>query len=169
MGHFEIHSNVEKKTMPKKVIRIAIALTLLSMVRMDGADKEMVNNEISPVVVAQFFEKAKKNNNWKEAFVTGKHEQIVFMNVSPLTNPDNEIGMEEHPFDQVILIVEGKAKAILGTETSIVKEGDMIFIPQGISHNIINLDGAKGLKLISFYSEIDIPRGAVYGKKTDAP
>lgn len=148
---------------------MAAALALLFTTLMDAAEKEIVNNEIQPIVITQFLEKAKKNNNWKIAFVTGKHEQIVFMNVSPQTNPDNEIGMEDHSFDQVIFIVEGRGKAILGKQTSIVNEGDMIFIPQGTPHNIINLDQAKGLKLISFYSENDIPRGAVYGKKADAP
>lgn len=155
--------------MTKKIVLIAVAFAHLFATSLDAVEKEIVNNEIKPVVVTQFLEKAKKNNNWKTAFVTGKHEQIVFMNVSPLTNPDNEIGMEDHPFDQVILIVEGRAKAILGKQTSIVKEGDMIFIPQGMPHNIINLDQSKGLKLISFYSETDIPSGAVYGRKADAP
>lgn len=154
--------------MTKKEFLIA-ALAMLFTVSIDAAGKEAVNDEIQPIVVAQFLEKAKKNNNWKTAFITGKQEQIVFMNVSPLTNPDNEIGMEEHPFDQAILIVEGKGKAVLERQTSIVKEGDMIFIPQGTPHNIINLDQTKGLKLISFYSETDIPKGAVYGKKADAP
>jgi len=155
--------------MKTKIALIAAVLAPLFTISMDAAEKEFVNSEIQPIVVTQFLEKAKKNKNWKTAFVTGKHEQIVFMNVSPQTNPDNEIGVEEHAFDQVIYIVEGKGKAVLGNQTSIVKEGDMIFIPQGTSHNIINLDQAKGLKLISFYSENDIPKGAVYGKKADAP
>jgi quercetin dioxygenase-like cupin family protein len=155
--------------MRTKIALMAAALALLFSITMEAAEKEMDNNEIQPVVVTRLFEKVKQNNNWKTAFLTGKHEQIVFMNVSPQTNPDNEIGMEVHPFDQVIFIVEGKGKALLAKQTSIVKEGDMIFIPQGTPHNIINLDQAKGLKLISFYSENDIPRGAVYGKKADAP
>lgn len=155
--------------MTKKVVSMAAVLVLLFTVPMVATDKDIANNEFQPLVVTQFLEKAKKNTNWKTAFVTGKHEQIVFMNVSPQTNPNNEIGMEEHSFDQVILIVEGRGKAILDNQTSIVKEGDMIFIPQGTPHNVINLDRAKGLKLISFYSDTDIPKGAVYGTKADAP
>lgn len=155
--------------MTKKVVLVAVALALIFTIPMESMEKKTTNNKIQPIVIPQFLEKAKKNNNWKAAFVTGQHEQIVFMNVSPMTNPDNEIGMEEHSFDQVILIVEGRGRAVLDEQTSNVKEGDMIFIPQGIRHNIINLDEAKGLKLISFYSETDIPRGAVYNKKADAP
>lgn len=146
---------------------VLLVLALIFTMPMDSAEKETINNEIQPKVVTRFLEKAKKNTNWKTAFVTGQHEQIVFMNVSPMTNPDNEIGMETHPFDQVILIVEGRGKAVLAGQTSNVKEGDMIFIPQGTHHNVINLDQAKGLKLISFYSETDIPRDAVYNKKAD--
>lgn len=153
--------------MLKKVTLIVAALCLI--LPMGALEKEIVSNKIEPIVVSQFLEKAKKNNNWKIAFVTGKHEQIVFMNISPLTNPKNEIGAEEHPFDQVILIVEGRGKAVIDDQTSSVKEGDMIFIPQGTPHNIINLDHKNSLKLISFYSDTDIPSDAVYTKKVDAP
>lgn len=121
------------------------------------------------MVVQQFFEEAKSNTYWKSAFVTGKQEQIVFMNISPLTNPKNEIGIETHAFDQVIIIVDGNGKAILNGRTSLIKDGDMIFIPKGTSHNIINLDQEKDLKLISFYSQNDIPKGAKYKKISDEP
>lgn len=123
--------------------------------------------QVKPIVVEQFFEKAKKNANWKQALVTGEHEQIVFMNVSPLTNPNNEIGKETHEFDQVIVIVQGNGKSVLDGQTSLVKEGDMIFIPKGIEHNVLNTNQNKELKLISFYSATDIPKDAVYKKKAD--
>lgn len=91
------------------------------------------------------------------------------MNVSPNTSPNNEIGMETHKFDQVIFIVEGKAKAVLNDKPSMVKSGDMIFIPQEVSHNVINLNKNKPLKIISFYSDMDIPANAIYKKKSDEP
>lgn len=127
------------------------------------------HREAQPMVIQQFFEEAKSNTYFKNAFVTGKQEQIVFMNVSPLTNPKNEIGTETHAFDQAIIIVDGNGKAILNGRTSLIKEGDMIFIPKGTTHNIINLDQEKDLKLISFYSQNDIPKGAKYKKMSDEP
>lgn len=123
----------------------------------------------NPSVTQNIIEEAKKNNNWKTAFATGDEAQVVFMNVSPLTNPKNEIGMEVHPFDQVILIVEGTGNAVLNGKTSAVKSGDMIFIPKGVQHNVVNGDKTKGLKLISFYSKTDIPKGSAYKKKSDQP
>ncbi|MDR3492387.1 MAG: cupin domain-containing protein [Gammaproteobacteria bacterium] len=124
---------------------------------------------IDAVATPKIFDEAKKNENWKLAFLTGKDAQVVFMNVSPSTNPKNEIGMETHKFDQVIFVVEGNAKAVLNDKPSMVKSGDMIFIPQGVAHNVINLDAKKPLKIISIYSDTDIPAGAVYKKMSDAP
>jgi len=120
---------------------------------------------IQPMIVENLIKQAQKNENWKIALATGKYEQIVFMNISPATNPQNEIGMEVHPFDQAIFIVEGKGKAVLDGKITPVKEGDLIFIPTGTSHNVINLGGQKELKIISFYSSTDIPAAAVYPTK----
>lgn len=146
-----------------------MASLIVALLSMAPASAKENDGEFQPMVARNFFEEARKNTNWKTAFATGKNEQVVFMNISPITNPNNEIGPEVHPFDQVILIVEGKGKAILNGETSVIKDGDMIFIPQGISHNVINSDKKKDLKLISFYSDTDIPKGAVYKRKADQP
>lgn len=127
------------------------------------------DSKIEPVISAKIFEKAKKNNHWKYAFVTGKDAQVVFMNVTPTTNPKNEIGIETHKFDQVIFVVEGKAKAMLNGKESIVTAGDMIYVPQGTPHNFINLNAKNPFKIISIYSDTDIPAGADYQKKSDAP
>src|SRR5262249_51558602 len=107
---------------------------------------------IQPSIIRQISDKAKKNTNWKTALLTGKHGQVVLMNVSPETSPKNEIGMETHKFDQIIYIAEGKAKAVLNGKESTVTVGDMIFIPQGTQHNFINLSTNQPLKIISIYS-----------------
>lgn len=127
------------------------------------------NVQIDSTVTSQIFEKAKQNDNWKSAFLTGKDAQIVFMNISPATNPNNEIGMETHKFDQIIFIVQGNAKTILNGKSFRVWTGDMIFIPQGMPHNVINLDMKVPLKIISVYSDTDIPKNTVYKRKSDAP
>lgn len=158
--------NIRKKT---ALIIASLITVMISTVSIEAAEKIIPSNKIEPKVVSQFIEEAKKNTNWKTAFVTGEQEQIVFMNVSPATNPNNEIGLEVHPFDQIIFIVEGSGKAVLNENTTLIKDGDMIFVPRGTAHNFINSDKEKGLKLISFYSENDIPKEAVYKKKSDEP
>lgn len=91
------------------------------------------------------------------------------MNISPKTNPNNEIGMEKHKFDQIIFVVDGQAKSSLNGKESIVKKGDVIFIPEGISHNFVNLSTEKPFKIMSVYSDTDIPADSIYKKKSDAP
>lgn len=129
----------------------------------------IVDNKINAVITPKIFEMAKKNENWKLALVTGKDAQVVFMNITPKTNPNNEIGMETHKFDQVIFVVEGQAKSILNGKNSTVTAGDMIFIPQGAPHNFINLNAKKPFKIISVYSATDIPENAAYKNKSDMP
>lgn len=120
-------------------------------------------------VSTQIYDKVKQNDNWKLAFLTAKDAQIVFMNISPSTNPNNEIGMETHKFDQIIFVVEGNGKAILDDKTTMVKSGDMIFIPQGVEHNVLNLNAKKPLKILSVYSSTDIPANSIFKTKSDEP
>lgn len=119
-----------------------------------------------PMVAENIFEKANKNDNWKFALATGEQAQVVYMSVSPSTNPANEIGMETHKFDQVIFVTEGNGNTILNGKTTAVKQGDMIFIPKGTAHNVVNLNKDKPLKIISVYSKTDIPAGSVYPTST---
>jgi quercetin dioxygenase-like cupin family protein len=126
-------------------------------------------NKINAVISTQVFDKAKKNENWKLAYVTGKDAQVVFMSITPKTNPKNEIGMETHPFDQVIFVVEGNAKSIVDGKESSVASGDMIYIPQGMPHNFINTSNSTPFKIISIYSDTDIPANAAYKTMSDTP
>jgi mannose-6-phosphate isomerase-like protein (cupin superfamily) len=142
-------------------------VALLATPCMSAVGMKTTSNEVRPMVVWDFLKRAKKNSFWKVAFITGESEQIVFMNVSPNTTPSNEIGMEMHPFDQVILIVEGKGEAVFNGKIQEVKKHDLIFIPKGTEHNVINREHKKPLRLVSFYSAQDIPNGAVYKTKAD--
>jgi len=143
--------------------------TLIATSSFARAEENTVGNKINSVISPQIFEMAKKNENWKFALVTGKAAQVVFMSITPNTNPNNEIGMETHQFDQVIFVVEGQAKSILNGKNSTVTAGDMIFIPQGIPHNFINLSAESPFKIISIYSATDIPVNAIYKHKSDMP
>lgn len=123
----------------------------------------------APLAVEKIFDKVEANENWKSAFATGKEAQVVFMNVSPATNPSNEIGIETHKFDQIIFVVEGHGNAILNGKTTPVHKGDMIFIPMGTSHNVVNLEKTRPLKILSIYSGTDIPADAQFKTKADEP
>lgn len=152
-----------------KGVKTSIIAFLLAFFTIPALSFAAGDNQMNAVIANQVFEKAKQNDNWKLAFVTGKSAQVVFMSITPSTNPNNEIGMETHKFDQVIFVAEGNGKAILNGKSSMVKPGDMIFIPEGVEHNVINLNAKKPLKILSVYSATDIPANAVYKKKSDTP
>lgn len=157
-----------KKSMMHQMICLMTLSTTLLISNLSIAKTEQTMNT-SPMTTTALTEKAIANTNWKTAFATANHAQVVFMNVSPATNPKNEIGMETHPFDQVIIIAAGHAKVELNGKTSMVNTGDMIFIPQGTAHNVINLNQNQPLKVISFYSSNDIPANSSYKTKADEP
>lgn len=123
-------------------------------------------SEIEPMVVRHVFEKTNFNDNWKVPLATGEETQVVIMSVSPKTNPQNEVGTETHAFDQVIFIISGQAKVILDKKEHLVKKGDMIFVPLGTPHQIINLNQDKPLKLMSVYSQKDMP-DVIFKKQAD--
>lgn len=128
-----------------------------------------MKNISQPMVAEKIFEKVNNNSNWKSAFATGEQAQVVFMSVSPATNPNNEIPMETHKFDQIIIVVDGNGTSELNSKISAIKSGDMIFIPLGTAHRIVNSNKDKELKILSVYSGNDIPAGAIYKKSTDEP
>lgn len=145
-----------------------VTVAIIPTLSFAAEEKNASEEKVSPAtVVQQLFKKAQSNENWKLAFLTGKYAQVVFMSISPNTAPKNEIGEEKYPFDQIIFIVKGSGKAVLNKQSSAVKEDDMIFIPQGTSHNVINTNEKEELKLVSIYSDMDIPADATYKKKED--
>ncbi|WP_131783213.1 cupin domain-containing protein [Legionella gresilensis] len=150
-------------------IATVVVSTLIATPSFASSEKSTADSKINAIITPQIFEIAKRNENWKLALMTGKDAQVVFMNITPKTNPNNEIGMETHKFDQVIFVVEGQAKSVLNGKNSTVSAGDMIFIPQGFPHNFINLNAKKPFKIISIYSATDIPENAVYKQKSDMP
>ncbi len=160
-----IRNIIQKTLLLVGILAILFSPTLsLAKSKKAADDKDKI---IQTMVAPSLFEKAQANNNWKTAFITGKHEQVVFMNISPETNPNNEIGMETHPFDQIIMIAQGNGKAVLNGRDYMVKTGDLIFIGQGTPHNVINLNSQSPLKIVSIYSSTDIPANAIYKTKAD--
>jgi quercetin dioxygenase-like cupin family protein len=156
--------NVRKTTLGKMLTAITTVLFSTSSTAMDD---QKSNTNFNPVIITQIAEKAKQNSNWKIASATGKNGQVVFMTVSPATNPKNEIGMETHPFDQIIFVVEGEAKSVLNGKTSLVHSGDLIFIPEGTQHNFINENSDRPFKIISVYTGNDMPANSTYKTKSD--
>ena len=89
-----------------------------------------------------------ENNNFRKVLYTGKHLQLVLMSLKP----GEDIGAETHPGnDQFFRFESGSGKCIIDETEYAVKDGDVVVIPAGAKHNIINTDAKTDLKMYTLY------------------
>ncbi len=104
-----------------------------------------------------------QNTNFRKVVATNQFSQLVLMSLLP----SEEIGEEVHSLDQILYIVQGSGQAILDGEPTVIGVGDVINVPKGAKHNIIN-GGTEAMKLITVYSPPQHPDGTVHATKADA-
>ncbi len=114
---------------------------------------------------ANIGEASKNNENFRKVLYTGKHSQLVLMTLKP----SEEIGMETHTDnDQFFRFEEGNGKAIIDGNEYILSAEDVIVVPAGAEHNIINTSDSAPLKLYTIYSPAHHKDGIVRATKEDA-
>ncbi len=121
-----------------------------------------VYNEFMKGYKANIEELTSANNNFRQVLYTSKHSQLVLMALKPR----EEIGMETHPDnDQFFRFEAGQGKVnIDGTEYE-VKNGDVVIIPAGSAHNVINTSNTENLKMYTIYSPAHHRDGVVHATK----
>ncbi|MBL8014798.1 MAG: cupin domain-containing protein [Candidatus Doudnabacteria bacterium] len=113
--------------------------------------------------LANIEDETKNNTDYRRVVFTG-YMQLVLMCIKP----GQEIGLEVHEgHDQFFRIEEGQAKAILDGKESQLQEDDVLIVPSGVEHNIIN-DGTEDLKLYTIYAPAEHPAGTVQHEKAAA-
>lgn len=107
----------------------------------------------------------KTNTNFRKVLYTGKHSQLVLMSLTP----NEEIGMEVHKDnDQFFRFEAGQGKCIIDGNEFTVKDGDVIIVPAGAMHNVINISSTEDLKLYTLYSPAHHKDGIVRATKAEA-
>ncbi len=105
------------------------------------------------------------NTNFRKVLYTGKHSQLVLMSLLP----NEEIGMETHPDnDQFFRFENGHGKCIIDGNKYLVKSGDVVIVPAGAKHNIINVSSSADLKLYTLYSPAHHKDGIIRATKAQA-
>lgn len=104
-----------------------------------------------------------ENNNFRTVLFTSKFMQLVVMSI-PI---HGDIGMEIHKIDQFIRVEKGTAKSILNGVERALTDGDVVIIPAGTEHNIVNT-GSEDLKLYTVYATPNHKRGIIHKTKEDA-
>lgn len=105
-----------------------------------------------------------QNEDFRLALWTGEQLQVTLMSI-PV---DGDIGGEVHTKeDQFLRIEQGKGRVIMGeTEDNItfeqeVGDDDVIIIPKGLFHNVINI-GDEPMKIYSIYGPPHHDHGTVH-------
>ena len=89
-----------------------------------------------------------QNQNFRQVLYTAKHSQLVLMSLQP----GEEIGSEVHETgDQFFRFEQGSGKALVDDQEYLVTDGDVIIVPAGSSHNVINTSTTEVLKLYTLY------------------
>ena len=106
-----------------------------------------------------------ENANFRKVLYTGKHSQLVLMNLKP----NEEIGMEVHSDnDQFFRFEKGEGKCIIDGNEYALSDGSVIVVPAGAEHNIINVSDSDDLKLYTIYSPAHHKDGIVRITKEEA-
>lgn len=106
-----------------------------------------------------------ENKNFRKVVYTGPHLQVVLMSLGE----GEEIGEETHKdTDQFFRIESGNGKCIIDGNEYQVKDGDVVVIPAGAKHNVINTNSEEDLKLYTIYAPPHHKDGIVRATKQDA-
>lgn len=104
------------------------------------------------------------NNNFRKVLYTAKNMQLVLMTLQP----GEDIGEEVHPDnDQFFRIEEGNGLCIINDNDYEISDDDVVIIPQGSNHNIINT-GKKPLRMYTIYAPPHHQDGIVHMTKEEA-
>ncbi|MFZ1856649.1 MAG: cupin domain-containing protein [Chitinophagaceae bacterium] len=105
------------------------------------------------------------NTYFRKVVYTGKHLQLVLMSLKG----GEDIGEETHKnTDQFFRFESGTGKCIIDETEYEVKDGDVIIVPAGAKHNVINTDSKAELKIYTLYSPPNHKDGTIRATKEDA-
>jgi mannose-6-phosphate isomerase-like protein (cupin superfamily) len=106
-----------------------------------------------------------ENENFRKVLYTAPNLQLVLMTLQP----GEEIGLETHDDgDQFFRVEGGEGEAILDGETHRLGDGDIVIIPAGVEHNIVNTSGDTPLHVYTIYTPPEHPDGTIHKTKAEA-
>lgn len=106
-----------------------------------------------------------KNKNFRKVLYTGKHMQLVLMSLKA----GEDIGAEVHrENDQFFRFEGGTGKVVIDGNKYNVKNGDVVIVPAGAKHNVINTNSKAELKMYTIYAPPHHKDGIVRATKAAA-
>lgn len=113
--------------------------------------------------VAPIGQMSNENENFRKVVYTDAKLQLVLMKL----NPNEDIGEEVHKVEQVLAITSNSGMSVLDGWERPIKQGDVVIVPPGTKHNIVNGPG-EAMKIITTYVPPNHIDGRVHATKADA-
>lgn len=114
--------------------------------------------------VAHLTDRTTTNTYFRTVLHTTKNSQLVSMCI-PV---GEDIGEETHArVEQILSIQSGVGKTILDGVETVIGPGDVVIVPPGTMHNIINT-GSEPLLIVTVYVPPNHIDGTVHKTKADA-
>ena len=105
------------------------------------------------------------NTNFRAVLYTAKNMQLVLMSLKP----GEEIGTEVHKdSDQFFRFESGNGKCIVDDTEYLIKGGDVVIVPLGANHNVINTGSSEDLKMYTIYAKPNHQDGIIRKTKKEA-
>lgn len=124
-----------------------------------------VYNEIMNPYKSNIEELTIKNNNFREVLFTTKDMQLVLMSLKV----NEDIGFEVHnENDQFFRFERGNGKVVVEDKEFEVSDGDVVIVPKGTKHNVINLSKTEDLKLYTIYTPAHHKDKTIHSTKAEA-
>lgn len=105
------------------------------------------------------------NSNFRKVLYSAKHMQLVLMSLKPGEDIGEEIHTEN---DQFFRFESGTGKCIIDGNEYSVSDGDVIIVPSGSKHNIINTGDSSDLKMYTIYAPAHHKDGIIRATKKEA-
>ncbi len=106
-----------------------------------------------------------ENTDFRHVLYTGTYCQLVAMSLKP----GEEIGSEVHgDGDQFFRFEEGTGKVVVNETEYTAEDGDVVIVPAGAEHNVINTSETADLKLYTIYAPSHHRDGVVRATRDEA-
>lgn len=103
------------------------------------------------------------NRYFRKELYTTDRSQVVVMSLEP----GEDIGLETHDLDQVLVFVAGQGEFSVGSQRGMVEAGDVVVVPAHTQHNFSN-SGKTALKLYTIYAPPEHAPGTLHRSKAEA-
>lgn len=89
------------------------------------------------------------NEAYRTVVYTGEHLQVVLMSL----RPGEAIGLEvHHDNDQFFRCEDGVGKISINGNSYDISDGDVVVVPAGAEHDVLNVSPDRPLKLYTVYA-----------------